>query len=46
MSGIIGLNNQFGRDFGNPDTKLQGTIVSIYDVRSAIHGRKTTRLIR
>lgn len=32
MSGIIGANNQFGHDFNSPNTKLQGTIVSIYDV--------------
>jgi hypothetical protein len=32
MSGIIGANNQFGRDFNSPDTKMQGLIVSIYDV--------------
>lgn len=36
MSGIIGANNQFGHDFGNPDTKLQGTIVSIYDIGCAV----------
>ncbi|KAL9115799.1 MAG: hypothetical protein Q9227_000167 [Pyrenula ochraceoflavens] len=35
MSGIIGANNQFGKDFNNPDTKLQGTIVSIYDIGCA-----------
>lgn len=33
MSGIIGANNQFGRDFDTPGTSLQGIIVSIYDVR-------------
>jgi MFS family permease len=33
MSGLIGAGNQFGREFHRPDTKLQGLIVSIYDVR-------------
>lgn len=32
MSGLIGADNQFGRDFKSPDAKLQGLIVSIYDV--------------
>jgi hypothetical protein len=32
MSGIIGADNQFGRDFGSPNEDLQGIIVSIYDV--------------
>jgi MFS family permease len=35
MSGVIGAKNQFAADFGNPDTKLQGTIVSIYDIGCA-----------
>lgn len=30
MSGLIGADNQFGRDFGNPDANLQGVITSIY----------------
>jgi hypothetical protein len=34
MSGLIGADNQFGREFHRPDTKLQGLIVSIYDVRT------------
>lgn len=33
MSGIIGANNQFGKDFNHPDANLQGIITSIYDVR-------------
>lgn len=32
MSGIIGSNNQFGFDFGSPDTNLQGLVVSKYDI--------------
>ncbi|KAL7274083.1 hypothetical protein RUND412_003028 [Rhizina undulata] len=36
MSGIIGAENRFARDFGNPDTKLQGTIVAIYDIGCVI----------
>ena len=35
MSGLIGAQNQFATDFHNPDTKLQGTIVSIYDIGCA-----------
>ncbi|CDO71066.1 hypothetical protein BN946_scf184844.g70 [Trametes cinnabarina] len=36
MSGIIGANNQFGKDFGNPDPTTQGTIVAIYDIGCAV----------
>ncbi|KAI9729311.1 MAG: hypothetical protein M1834_006982 [Cirrosporium novae-zelandiae] len=36
MSGIIGANNQFGVDFNHPDDKLQGLIVSIYDIGCAV----------
>lgn len=32
MSGIIGANNQFGKDFNHPDANVQGTIVSLYDI--------------
>ena len=32
MSGLIGADNQFGKQFHAPNTKLQGLIVSIYDV--------------
>ena len=35
MSGIIGANNQFGNDFGNPGANMQGIIVSIYDIGCA-----------
>lgn len=34
MSGIIGADNRFAKDFGYPDTTTQGTIVAIYDVRT------------
>lgn len=30
MSGLIGADNQFGRDFNNPDANMQGIITSIY----------------
>ncbi|KAG7087390.1 hypothetical protein E1B28_013361 [Marasmius oreades] len=36
MSGIIGADNQFGRDFGRPGPTTQGTIVAIYDIGCAI----------
>ncbi|KAJ7583572.1 general substrate transporter [Mycena floridula] len=36
MSGIIGADNQFGRDFGHPKPTTQGTIVAIYDIGCAI----------
>ncbi|KAF8575724.1 general substrate transporter [Ramaria rubella] len=32
MSGIIGADNQFGKDFNHPDPAAQGTIVAIYDI--------------
>lgn len=35
MSGLIGADNQFGKDFNSPDSKLQGIIVSIYDIGCA-----------
>ncbi|KIY50131.1 general substrate transporter [Fistulina hepatica ATCC 64428] len=36
MSGLIGADNQFGKDFGHPDSTAQGTIVAIYDIGCAI----------
>jgi MFS family permease len=36
MSGIIGADNVFGRDFGRPDPNMQGIIVSIYDIGCAV----------
>ncbi|KIJ61255.1 hypothetical protein HYDPIDRAFT_159851 [Hydnomerulius pinastri MD-312] len=36
MSGIIGANNQFGKDFGEPDPSTQGLIVAIYDIGCAV----------
>ncbi|RDW77152.1 hypothetical protein BP6252_05205 [Coleophoma cylindrospora] len=36
MSGLIGADNQFGNDFNNPDARLQGIIVSIYDIGCAV----------
>ncbi|KAJ7656218.1 general substrate transporter [Mycena rosella] len=36
MSGIIGADNQFGRDFGHPNPTTQGTIVAIYDIGCAV----------
>lgn len=38
MSGIIGADNQFGRDFNSPDANMQGLIVSIYDVGDLLPG--------
>jgi MFS family permease len=35
MSGLIGAQNQFGHDFGNPDANMQGLITSIYDIGCA-----------
>ena len=35
MSGIIGADNAFGRQFGHPDPNMQGIIVSIYDIGCA-----------
>ncbi|KAL2110432.1 hypothetical protein VUR80DRAFT_1192 [Thermomyces stellatus] len=32
MAGIIGADNRFGRDFGNPDPDMQGNITSLYDI--------------
>lgn len=37
MSGIIGADNEFGREFDHPDSNLQGLIVSIYDVCTLGH---------
>ncbi|TDL25436.1 general substrate transporter [Rickenella mellea] len=36
MSGIIGADNQFGKDFNHPNPTAQGTIVAIYDIGCAI----------
>ncbi|KAJ7055634.1 general substrate transporter [Mycena amicta] len=36
MSGIIGADNQFGKDFGHPNPTSQGTIVAIYDIGCAV----------
>lgn len=30
MSGLIGADNAFGREFNNPDANMQGIITSIY----------------
>ncbi|KAI0012427.1 general substrate transporter [Xylariaceae sp. FL0662B] len=32
MAGIIGADNRFGRDFGNPDPGMQGNITALYDI--------------
>ncbi|KAF7557391.1 hypothetical protein G7Z17_g640 [Cylindrodendrum hubeiense] len=32
MSGIIGADNRFGRDFNQPDASMQGNIVALYDI--------------
>ncbi|CAL1698841.1 unnamed protein product [Somion occarium] len=36
MSGIIGADNQFGRDFNHPGPTQQVTIVAIYDIGCAV----------
>ena len=32
MSGIVGADNRFGRDFNHPDTAMQGNITALYDI--------------
>jgi MFS family permease len=32
MAGLVGADNQFGRDFNHPQSGLLGTIVAIYEV--------------
>jgi len=32
MSGIIGADNAFARDFNNPDAGMQGNITALYDI--------------
>lgn len=32
MSGIIGANNAFSRDFDDPDPAMQGNITGLYDI--------------
>jgi len=32
MSGIIGADNAFARDFNNPDADMQGNITALYDI--------------
>ncbi|KAK7753270.1 hypothetical protein SLS62_004789 [Diatrype stigma] len=32
MSGIIGADNRFGRDFNYPDPAMQGNITALYDI--------------
>lgn len=32
LSGLIGANNQFGKDFNHPDANTQGLIVSVYQL--------------
>ncbi|QLI74408.1 Sugar transporter STL1 [Metarhizium brunneum] len=36
MSGLIGADNQFGKQFNHPDAGLQGTLTSIYDIGCAV----------
>jgi hypothetical protein len=46
MSGLIGADNQFGKDFHNPDSNLQGIITSIYDVRTGHYPSKLSDCLR
>ncbi|KAL4975988.1 hypothetical protein BDW66DRAFT_160080 [Aspergillus desertorum] len=32
MSGLVGADNRFGRDFNNPDADMQGNITALYDI--------------
>ncbi|KAL4746093.1 hypothetical protein BDW72DRAFT_210763 [Aspergillus terricola var. indicus] len=32
MSGLVGADNRFGRDFNNPDANMQGNITALYDI--------------
>lgn len=32
MSGIVGADNRFARDFNNPDAAMQGNITGLYDI--------------
>lgn len=34
MSGLVGAQNRFAEDFGNPDAGMEGNIVALYDVCS------------
>jgi hypothetical protein len=43
MAGIIGADNQFGRDFGHPSPSLQGTILAIYEVSRCNERRERER---
>ncbi|KAJ5580308.1 Major facilitator superfamily domain general substrate transporter [Penicillium hispanicum] len=36
MSGLIGANNEFGKQFGHPDSTMQGILTSIYDIGCAV----------
>lgn len=36
MSGIVGAENRFARDFNHPSTALEGTITAIYDIGCVI----------
>ncbi|KAL6854833.1 hypothetical protein ACO1O0_005960 [Amphichorda felina] len=36
MAGIIGADNRFGRDFGNPGPDMQGNITSMYNIGCVI----------
>ena len=36
MSGLIGADNAFGKQFGHPDPNMQGIITSIYDIGCAV----------
>ena len=36
MSGIVGADNRFARDFNNPDAAMQGNITGLYDIGCVI----------
>ncbi|KAJ6112032.1 Major facilitator superfamily domain general substrate transporter [Penicillium sp. IBT 18751x] len=36
MSGLVGANNEFGKQFNHPDATMQGILTSIYDIGCAV----------
>ncbi|KAJ5180931.1 Major facilitator superfamily domain general substrate transporter [Penicillium capsulatum] len=36
MSGLVGADNEFGKQFGHPDATMQGILTSIYDIGCAV----------
>ncbi|KAJ5675770.1 Major facilitator superfamily domain general substrate transporter [Penicillium macrosclerotiorum] len=36
MSGLVGADNEFGKQFGHPNATMQGILTSIYDIGCAV----------